>query len=222
MKSLRPSGFPTVSRACPRRPPHPHAFAHFPLSRSAFCLSVPVGRHLFREALPGLPPMAMASLSSAPLWLKLGHPPPCGSICLCPTLGMSHFSPGPAVSSFLWHSSTELSRVPPPTIFLQEPVSWHQLPGDGSQVQGGRNLDCADLRGEWEMRVWRQQVQSTGEQSGWSPEGSVRLKEGGFQDGRDLSLCVDGERGQFRGQNRRPLSGWNGPWPTDLETGERR
>lgn len=65
------------------------------------------------------------------------------------------------------------------------------------------------------------------EQSGWSPEGSVRPKEG-FQDGRDWNVCVDGKRGQIRGQFRgqrlegaRSLSGWNRPWPTDLETGER-
>lgn len=59
----------------------PHAF---PPCWSAFCLSVPVGRHLLREASPDLPPMALASLSSAPLWFKLGHPHLWGAVASAP------------------------------------------------------------------------------------------------------------------------------------------
>lgn len=87
------------------RPPHPHAFANFPPSGGGGSAKGGVPSAVCLSACWMPPPLVFPQW----LWLKLGHPHPCGSSCLCPTLGMNPFSPGSAAPSFLWHRSTELS-----------------------------------------------------------------------------------------------------------------
>lgn len=138
------------------------------------------------------PSVAVASLNSAALWPELGYCIPSGSGCLCLHLRQSPFSPGTATPSSLWpspaRSRTEFSPCTPRVPAVTRTQGIGCLVMEIRLREGGRNLDYVDLRGEWEVRAWRHQVQATGWQRGWSPEGHVRPKEGCFQDGREESV----------------------------------